>query len=127
MTERQKPGSFQEILEQNQQFISHLQDLQESADAQLAARQDELVQTRARLEQAMKELTTLRHDKLEWATARQALSEELETLKKQHAELKVAYDNMKAEWVEAFWHLVDWFDVSTRFAKARTIDLVLGD
>jgi chromosome segregation ATPase len=97
VTERQKPGSFQEILEQNQQFISHLQALQESADAQLAARQDELVQTRARLEQAMKELTMLRHDKLEWATARQALSEELETLKKQHAELKVAYDNMKAE------------------------------
>ena len=37
------------------------------------------------------------------------------------------YENRKAEWVEAFWHLVDWFDVSTRFAKARTIDLALGD
>ena len=42
-------------------------------------------------------MTGLRHDKLEWATARQALTEELETLKKQHTELKVAHDNMKAE------------------------------
>ncbi len=97
MSERQKGGSFQEILEQNQQFISHLQALQESADAQLAAKQDDLAQTRTRLEQATKELTGLRHDKLEWATARQALTEELETLKKQHTELKVAHDNMKAE------------------------------
>ncbi len=97
MSERQKGGSFQEILEQNQQFISHLQALQESADAQLAAKQDDLVQTRTRLEQATKELTGLRHDKLEWAATRQALTEELETLKKQHAELKVAHDNMKAE------------------------------
>jgi len=97
VSERQKPGSFQEILEQNQQFISHLQALQESADAQLAAKQDDLAQTRSRLEQATKELTGLRHDKLEWATARQALTEELETLKKQHTELKVAHDNMKAE------------------------------
>jgi superoxide dismutase, Fe-Mn family len=37
------------------------------------------------------------------------------------------YENRKGEWVDAFWHLVDWFDVSTRFGKARTIDLALGD
>src|SRR2546428_1913484 len=97
VSERQKPGSFQEILEQNQQFISHLQALQESADAQLAAKQDELVQTRSRLEQAMKEITGLRHDKLEAATSRQALAEELELLKKQYAELKVASDTLRAE------------------------------
>lgn len=97
MSERPKSGSFQEILEQNQQFISHLQALQESADAQLAAKADELAQARTRLEQATKELTSLRHDKLEWATTRQGLTEELETLKQQHAELKVAYDNLKAE------------------------------
>jgi Fe-Mn family superoxide dismutase len=36
------------------------------------------------------------------------------------------YENRKAEWVEAFWHLVDWDDVASRFAKARKIDLVLG-
>ena len=36
------------------------------------------------------------------------------------------YENRKAEWVDAFWHLVDWDDVAARFAKARTIDLALG-
>jgi chromosome segregation ATPase len=97
VSERQKAGSFQDILEQNQQFIGHLQALQEAADAQLTAKQDELVQTRSRLEQAAKELTGLRHDKLESAASRQALTEELELLKKQHSELKVAYDNLKAE------------------------------
>lgn len=36
------------------------------------------------------------------------------------------YENRKAEWVDAFWHLVDWGDVAIRFQKARTIDLALG-
>jgi Fe-Mn family superoxide dismutase len=36
------------------------------------------------------------------------------------------YENRKAEWVDAFWELVDWDDVATRFASARTIDLALG-
>jgi superoxide dismutase, Fe-Mn family len=36
------------------------------------------------------------------------------------------YENRKAEWVDAFWHLVDWDDVATRFDKARTIDLALS-
>jgi len=97
VSERQKGSTFQEILEQNQQFITHLQELQESAEAQLAAKADELAQLRGRLEQAQKELTGLRHDKLEWAAARQSLTEELEALKKEHAELKVASDNLKAE------------------------------
>ncbi len=36
------------------------------------------------------------------------------------------YENRKAEWVDAFWKLVDWADVATRFGKARQIDLSLG-
>jgi Fe-Mn family superoxide dismutase len=36
------------------------------------------------------------------------------------------YENRKAEWVDAFWHLVDWDDVAGRFDKARHIDLALG-
>jgi Fe-Mn family superoxide dismutase len=36
------------------------------------------------------------------------------------------YENRKAEWVDAYWHLVDWDDVATRFQKARQIDLALG-
>jgi Fe-Mn family superoxide dismutase len=36
------------------------------------------------------------------------------------------YENRKAEWVDAFWNLVDWDDVSARFEKSRGIDLLLG-
>ena len=36
------------------------------------------------------------------------------------------YENRKAEWVDAFWELVDWDDVATRFKAARTVDLALG-
>jgi Fe-Mn family superoxide dismutase len=36
------------------------------------------------------------------------------------------YENRKAEWVDAFWNVVDWRDVSQRFDKTRTIDLGLG-
>jgi Fe-Mn family superoxide dismutase len=35
------------------------------------------------------------------------------------------YENRKAEWVDAFWELVDWDDVATRFTSARNIDLEL--
>jgi Fe-Mn family superoxide dismutase len=36
------------------------------------------------------------------------------------------YENRKAEWVDAYWHLVDWDDVADRFQKARQLDLALG-
>jgi Fe-Mn family superoxide dismutase len=36
------------------------------------------------------------------------------------------YENRKAEWVDAFWNLVYWDDVSNRFESARQIDLALG-
>jgi Fe-Mn family superoxide dismutase len=36
------------------------------------------------------------------------------------------YENRKAEWVDAFWELVSWADVATRFEHARAIDLSLG-
>jgi superoxide dismutase, Fe-Mn family len=36
------------------------------------------------------------------------------------------YENRKAEWVDAFWNVVNWDDVATRFAAARSIDLALG-
>lgn len=35
------------------------------------------------------------------------------------------YENRKGEWVDAFWELVDWGDVTKRFASARSIDLEL--
>ena len=36
------------------------------------------------------------------------------------------YENRKADWVDAYWSLVNWPDVAERFEKARRIDLSLG-
>ncbi len=36
------------------------------------------------------------------------------------------YENRKGEWVDAFWELVDWADVTKRFSSARAIDLELS-
>ena len=36
------------------------------------------------------------------------------------------YENRKGEWVDAFWELVDWDDVTKRFSSARSIDLELS-
>ena len=33
------------------------------------------------------------------------------------------YKNVKADWVAAFWNIVDWGDVSRRFAAARGVSL----
>jgi Fe-Mn family superoxide dismutase len=33
------------------------------------------------------------------------------------------YRNVKADWVDAFWHLANWSDVARRFAAARQVQL----
>jgi Fe-Mn family superoxide dismutase len=35
------------------------------------------------------------------------------------------YQNVKADWVNAFWEVVNWEDVAQRFNSVRTLDLVL--
>lgn len=35
------------------------------------------------------------------------------------------YRNVKGDWVKAFWKLVDWQDVATRFESVRRLDLQL--
>jgi len=35
------------------------------------------------------------------------------------------YQNVKGDWVTAFWKLVHWEDVAQRFSKVRTLDLAL--
>jgi Fe-Mn family superoxide dismutase len=35
------------------------------------------------------------------------------------------YKNVKADWVAAFWKIVNWQDVAQRFKKVRTLDLGL--
>ncbi len=34
------------------------------------------------------------------------------------------YENVKADWVQAFWNLVNWEVVGTRFAKVRGFELL---
>jgi Fe-Mn family superoxide dismutase len=34
------------------------------------------------------------------------------------------YKNVKADWVKAFWEIVNWPDVSSRFERARTLKLL---
>ncbi len=34
------------------------------------------------------------------------------------------YRNLKADWVDAFWKIVNWPDVASRFARARTLELL---
>jgi Fe-Mn family superoxide dismutase len=36
------------------------------------------------------------------------------------------YENRKAEWVDGFWHLVNWDDVAMRFRNTSGIDLAIG-
>jgi superoxide dismutase, Fe-Mn family len=35
------------------------------------------------------------------------------------------YQNVKAEWVKAFWKIVNWEDVGQRLQKVRNLDLGL--
>jgi superoxide dismutase, Fe-Mn family len=35
------------------------------------------------------------------------------------------YQNVKGDWVKAFWKVANWADVGTRFASVRALDLVL--
>jgi superoxide dismutase, Fe-Mn family len=34
------------------------------------------------------------------------------------------YKNVKKDWVDAYWHLVNWPDVATRFERVRSLHLV---
>ena len=36
------------------------------------------------------------------------------------------YRNARADWVGAFWNLVNWEDVAARFRRLRSLDLALG-
>lgn len=33
------------------------------------------------------------------------------------------YRNVKADWVDAFWHITNWDDVARRYASAKTVQL----
>ena len=33
------------------------------------------------------------------------------------------FENVKADWVDSFWEVVNWPDVAGRFGRARTFEL----
>ena len=35
------------------------------------------------------------------------------------------HENVRGDWVKAFWNLVDWSDVAKRFSSVRTLALAL--
>ncbi len=103
MTAERAPGggarakSFADILKQNQEFISHLQSLQEEASSQLADTEKELAATRSRLEQKQRELDDLQDSQLQWAVDRQTLMDQHQMLEQAHDDLKASHDRARTE------------------------------
>jgi CheY-like chemotaxis protein len=91
------PKTFAEILQQNQEFVAHLQTLQEGVQSQLAQREAELAQASEELAKARKELDELTSAQLQWAMDRQALLAEHEALKKRHDDLKNTHGQTQAQ------------------------------
>ena len=86
--ETPKAKSFADILQQNQEFVAHLQTLQDDMGAQLAENAKELELVKRQLEAKQQELDELQNAQLQWAMDRQALLEQHESLKKGHGTLQ---------------------------------------
>jgi len=96
--------SFQDVLQQHQQFISHLEALQDEVGGQLAQkekelaeREQELARLRAELEAKGKELDGLQEAQLQWAMDRQGLLDKHESLKQEHADLEGSHERARGE------------------------------
>ena len=95
--ETPKARSFADILQQNQEFISHLQTLQDEAGAQLADKAKELGLVKRELEAKQQELDELQNAQLQWAMDRQALITEHDSLKQGHVDLQQSHDRAQVE------------------------------
>jgi len=98
------PQSFKEILEKNQQFVAHLQELHGELESELARKEgelgrkhEELTQATTRLAQLQKELTDLQNAQLQWAQDRQQLLDKQEALAATRDQLKAAQEQARAE------------------------------
>ena len=96
--------SFQDILQQNKQFITHLQALQDEVGGQLAEKEKELADRdlalaglRTDLEAKVKELDELQNAQLQWAIDRQGLLDRHESIKQGHADLEASHERARAE------------------------------
>jgi CheY-like chemotaxis protein len=97
MEESPKAKSFADILQQNQEFIVHLQALQDDMGGQLAEREKELALVKRQLEEKQQELDELQNAQLQWAMDRQALLDQHDALKQGHVDLQQSHDRAQVE------------------------------
>src|SRR3989440_4038622 len=95
--EAPKGKSFADILQQNQEFVAHLQTLQDDMGAQLAQTARDLALVKQQLEAKQEELDELQNAQLQWAMDRQALLEQHESLKKGQASLQQTHDRAQVD------------------------------
>src|SRR2546427_6669723 len=97
MPETPKPKSFAEILQQNQDFIAHLQALQEDVGSQLGDKEKELALVKRQLAERQQELDEMQNAQLQWAMDRQSLLDQHESLKQGQQDLQQSHDQGKVE------------------------------
>ena len=99
--EAPKARSFADILQQNQEFVAHLQTLQDDIASQLALKEKELAAAQQQLAAKEQELNELQNAQLQWAMDRQVLLEEHSAAQKGHKELQERHQRAEAELVRA--------------------------
>jgi CheY-like chemotaxis protein len=92
-----KAKSFADILQQNQEFITHLQALQEDIGGQLEEKEKELALTKRQLAEKQQELDELQNAQLQWAMDRQGLLDQHDALKQGHQDLQQSHDRAQVE------------------------------
>ncbi|HEX3630086.1 MAG TPA: response regulator [Candidatus Dormibacteraeota bacterium] len=95
--EAPKAKSFADILQQNQEFIAHLQSLQDDIGAQLEQKEKELALVKRQLVEKQQELDELQNAQLQWAMDRQALLDKHDSLKQGHQDLQQKHDQAQVE------------------------------
>jgi len=92
-----KTKSFADILQQNQDFIAHLQTLQDDIATQLAEKEKELEATRKELQAKQAELDDFQNSQLQWAMDRQGLLDQHTVVVKSHKELEQRHQRAESE------------------------------
>jgi CheY-like chemotaxis protein len=95
--EPSKAKSFADILQQNQEFIAHLQTLQEDIGTQLEDKEKELALVKRQMAAKQQETDELQNSQLQWAIDRQALLDQHESLKQGHQDLRQSHDRAQVE------------------------------
>src|SRR5206468_6372165 len=97
MPEAPKPKSFADILQQNQDFITHLQTLQEDVGGELEEKEKELAIVKRHLAEKQQELDEMQNAQLQWAMDRPSLVDQHESLKKGQQDLQQSHEQAKGE------------------------------